>query len=85
MLRREYGLSPSSEAQKTTPGATRSSTSRAHRTPAELLATYLVVLPIQVDVSKYVPPFLMNQIGEIGAKELVSLRIPARALSWSAV
>ena len=42
----------------------------------ELLATYLVVLPIQVDVSKYVPPFLMNQIGEIGAKELSAFAFP---------
>ena len=42
----------------------------------ELLATYLVVLPIQVDVSKYVPPFLMNQIGEVGAKELSAFAFP---------
>ncbi len=42
----------------------------------ELFATYLVVLPIQVDVSKYVPPFLMNQIGEIGAKELSAFAFP---------
>ena len=42
----------------------------------ELLATYLVVLPIQVDVSKYVPPFLMNQIGEMGAKELSAFAFP---------
>ena len=43
---------------------------------SELLATYLVVLPIQVDVSKYVPPFLMNQIGEMGAKELSAFAFP---------
>ena len=42
----------------------------------ELMATYLVVLPIQVDVSKYVPPFLMNQIGEMGAKELSAFAFP---------
>ena len=42
----------------------------------ELLATYLVVLPIQVDVSKYVPPFLMNQLGEVGAKELSAFAFP---------
>lgn len=42
----------------------------------ELLATYLVVLPIQVDVSKYVPPFLMNQIGDMGAKELSAFAFP---------
>ena len=46
------------------------------RDAGELLATYLVVLPIQVDVSKYVPPFLMNQIGEVGAKELSAFAFP---------
>ena len=49
----------------------------------ELLATYLVVLPIQVDVSKYVPPFLMNQLGEMGAKELSAFAFPLRQ-RWSA-
>ena len=42
----------------------------------ELWATYLLVLPITVDVSKYVPPFLMNQMGEIGAKELSAFAFP---------
>ena len=42
----------------------------------ELLATYLVVLPIQVDVSKYVPPFLMNQLGDVGAKDLSAFAFP---------
>ena len=42
----------------------------------ELWATYLVVLPITVDVSKYVPPFLMNQMGEVGEKELSAFAFP---------
>ena len=42
----------------------------------ELWATYLVVLPITVDVSKYVPPFLMNQMGEVGAKDLSAFAFP---------
>ena len=46
------------------------------RDASELLATYMVILPIQVDVSKYVPPFLMNQIGEVGAKELSAFAFP---------
>ena len=46
------------------------------RDASELLATYLVILPIQVDVSKYVPPFLMNQLGEMGAKELSAFAFP---------
>lgn len=46
------------------------------RDAADLLATYLVILPIQVDVSKYVPPFLMNQLGEADAKELSAFAFP---------
>ncbi|MCH7745256.1 MAG: hypothetical protein IIC84_04200 [Chloroflexi bacterium] len=44
--------------------------------PEELWATYLVVLPILVDVSKYVPPFLMNQLGEFGPKDLSAFAFP---------
>ncbi len=43
---------------------------------SELLATYLIVFPIQTDVSKYVPPFLLNQIGEVGARELSAFAFP---------
>ena len=49
---------------------------QSSRDAGELLATYLVVLPILVDVSKYVPPFLMNQIGEASAKELSAFAFP---------
>ena len=42
----------------------------------EVLATYLVTLPIQVDVSKYVPPFLMNQLGDVGDHELSAFAFP---------
>jgi len=38
-------------------------------------ATYLMVQPIDVDVSKYVPPFLMNQMGEI-EKDLAAFAFP---------
>ena len=44
--------------------------------PEELWATYLVILPIMVDLSKYVPPFLMNQVGELGAKDLSGFAFP---------
>ena len=44
--------------------------------PSAVWATYLMVLPITVDVSKYVPPFLMNQVGELGAKELSAFAFP---------
>ena len=44
--------------------------------PEEIWVTYLVVLPLTVDVSKYVPPFLINQVGELGAKEISSFAFP---------
>ena len=42
----------------------------------EVWATYVVVLPITVDLTKYVPPFLMNQIGEMDAKSLKFFAFP---------
>jgi hypothetical protein len=44
--------------------------------PGQLWATYLIVLPITVDVTKYVPPFLMNQMGELGPKDLSAFAFP---------
>ena len=44
--------------------------------PDAVWATYLVILPINVDVSKYVPPFLMNQMGELGTKDLSAFAFP---------
>ena len=49
---------------------------RGASTPEEIWATYLVVLPITVDVSKYVPPFLMNQMGELGPRDLSAFAFP---------
>lgn len=42
----------------------------------EIWGTYLVMLPITVDVSKYVPPFLMNQLGDLGPKDLSAFAFP---------
>ncbi|MDE2715875.1 MAG: hypothetical protein OXI33_02525 [Chloroflexota bacterium] len=42
----------------------------------EVWATYVVILPITVDLSKYVPPFLMNQIGEMDEKDLSAFAFP---------
>ena len=39
-------------------------------------ASYVVLLPITVDVSKYVPPFLMNQVGELGAGDMNAFAFP---------
>ena len=49
---------------------------RSSSDPEEVWATYVVILPVSVDVSKYVPPFLMNQVGEIGAKDLSAFAFP---------
>ena len=49
---------------------------RSASDPEEVWVTYLVILPISVDVSKYVPPFLMNQVGEIGPKDLSAFAFP---------
>jgi hypothetical protein len=42
----------------------------------EIWGTYMVILPITVDISKYVPPFLMNQVGELGPKDLSAFAFP---------
>ena len=42
----------------------------------EVWATYVVVLPITVDLTKYVPPFLMNQIEEMNAQNLRAFAFP---------
>lgn len=42
----------------------------------EIWATYVVMLPINVDVAKYVPPFLMNQLGDIGPQDLSAFAFP---------
>lgn len=49
---------------------------RSSSDPDEIWVTYLVILPITVDVSKYVPPFLMNQVGEMGPKDLSAFAFP---------
>ena len=49
---------------------------RSSSDPDEVWGTYLVLLPITVDVSKYVPPFLMNQVGEVGPKDLSAFAFP---------
>ena len=39
-------------------------------------ASYVILLPITVDVSKYVPPFLMNQVGDIGVGDMSAFAFP---------
>ncbi len=42
----------------------------------EVWVTYLVILPVSVDVSKYVPPFLIEQVAHMGPKELSAFAFP---------
>jgi hypothetical protein len=49
---------------------------RASSDPEEIWASYLVMLPITVDVAKYVPPFLMSQVGDLGPKDLSAFAFP---------
>ena len=44
--------------------------------PDELWASYIIVLPITVDISKYVPPFLMSQVKELGPQDLSAFAFP---------
>ena len=44
--------------------------------PNEIWATYMVILPIKVDITKYVPPFLMNQVGELSPKDFSAFAFP---------
>ena len=44
--------------------------------PDEVWASYLVMLPINVDVSKYVPPFLMGQVADLSPKDLSAFAFP---------
>ena len=42
----------------------------------EVWATYIVLLPITVEVSKYVPPFLMSQVGNMDEQNLSAFAFP---------
>ena len=42
----------------------------------QVFATYVVLLPITVDVSKYVPPFLMNQVGDTVPGDMSAFAFP---------
>ena len=42
---------------------------RLENEPNEVLAAYIVVLPITLDFSKYIPPFLASQLSEFNSKD----------------
>ena len=39
-------------------------------------ASYIILLPITVDISKYVPPFLSNQVDNLSSKDMSSFSFP---------
>ncbi|MSQ40739.1 MAG: hypothetical protein EXR55_03585 [Dehalococcoidia bacterium] len=49
---------------------------RSTEAPGQLLMTYVVVLPVAVNVSKYMPPFLAPQLGALAPAELSSFAFP---------
>ena len=42
----------------------------------KLYSTYVVVLPIAIDLVKYMPPFLANQLPNVNAQELSAFAFP---------
>ncbi|MBI4220089.1 MAG: hypothetical protein HY682_08115 [Chloroflexi bacterium] len=44
--------------------------------PTVVLATYLVILPVRVDIAKYVPPFLAQQVPKLGEQGLTAFAFP---------
>lgn len=47
-----------------------------YRAGSEILATYIVVLPLAVDFAKYVPPVLASQVKGTGLEEFSAFAIP---------
>ena len=44
--------------------------------PGRVGASYVVTLPISVDISKYVPPFLAGQVEQLGSGDMSSFSFP---------
>jgi len=46
------------------------------RSPTDLLASYIVILPLLVDFSKYIPPFMATQVKDAGLEQFSSFAMP---------
>jgi hypothetical protein len=44
--------------------------------PSKLFATYIIILPIELDLIKYMPPFLANQIPNTDDQDVSAFAIP---------
>lgn len=42
----------------------------------QLLAAYVVVLPIEMDIAKYIPPMLASQMGQVNLSEFSAFAVP---------
>jgi hypothetical protein len=49
---------------------------RAFLDTEKLYATYVIVLPISVDIGKYVPPFLASQLGNVSLSDFSAFAMP---------
>ena len=49
---------------------------RVDTEPDRVYATYVVTLPVQVDLTKYVPPFLATHLGNLPQSELSAFAMP---------
>ena len=49
---------------------------RDWRDPEQVSATYIVILPVSVDIAKYVPPFLAGQIESLSAGDMSAFSFP---------
>lgn len=44
--------------------------------PSEIWGTYIITLPIQVDIKKYMPPFLLNDSNSLNSSDFNSFAFP---------
>ena len=49
---------------------------QASQAPDKLYATYIIVLPISVDIGKYVPPFLASHLGNVSLSDFSAFAMP---------
>ncbi len=47
-----------------------------YRSPSAVLASYIVVLPLMVDFSKYIPPFMATQVKDAGLEQFSAFAMP---------
>ena len=49
---------------------------RDRNDPSAVAATYIVILPVAVDIARYVPPFLAGQVGDLSGSEFTTFAFP---------